>query len=80
MKTLNGFQVGRQIFECLGNRVSVFLAFTDKGSALVYGYLTTGKLFNDGHLHPGNLSETEILAVNISKIYNENGFMSGKTM
>jgi nucleoside permease NupC len=38
-------QTGREIFNCLGDRVSVFLSYADEGSGFVYGYLVTGKPF-----------------------------------
>jgi nucleoside permease NupC len=31
--------VGKSVFECLGTKVSDFLAFTDSGSVFVFGYL-----------------------------------------
>lgn len=33
------WQTGRQVFQCLGDKVARFLSFTDEGSAFVYGYL-----------------------------------------
>ncbi|XP_076349349.1 putative transporter YutK [Tachypleus tridentatus] len=41
------WSVGRDIFECTGDKIKRFLKFTDEGSAFVYGYLVTGKMKND---------------------------------
>ncbi|CAG2121265.1 unnamed protein product, partial [Medioppia subpectinata] len=35
---------GKQVFECIGQKVSTFLEFTDSGSSFVFGYLVSGKL------------------------------------
>ncbi|KAF2362673.1 Concentrative nucleoside transporter metazoan/bacterial [Trinorchestia longiramus] len=34
--------IGRTVFECLGDKVSTFLAYTDAGSEFVFGNLATG--------------------------------------
>lgn len=39
------WNVGRNIFQCLGDKVSIFLAYTDEGSGFVYGYLVTQQPF-----------------------------------
>lgn len=31
------WEVGRSIFDCLGNKVKTFLKYTDEGSSFVYG-------------------------------------------
>lgn len=31
------WEVGRQIFECAGDKITVFLQYTDVGSSFVYG-------------------------------------------
>lgn len=38
------WDVGQQIFQCLGDKISEFLNFTDLGSSFVFDYLVTGKL------------------------------------
>ena len=38
--------LGRQVFDCIGGKVTTFLAFTDAGSGMVFGYLVTGKPLN----------------------------------
>ena len=35
---------GKQIFECIGDKISAFLDFTDSGSEFVFGYLVNGRL------------------------------------
>ena len=35
---------GKQIFECIGEKISTFLDFTDSGSEFVFGYLVNGQL------------------------------------
>ncbi|EFX87744.1 hypothetical protein DAPPUDRAFT_96692 [Daphnia pulex] len=35
------WKTGQQVFACLGDRVSIFLKYTDAGSGLVYGHLVT---------------------------------------
>ena len=37
-------QVGREIFQCLGNKATIFLGFTDEGSSFVYGYLVSADI------------------------------------
>ena len=38
--------LGRQVFDCIGGKVTTFLGFTDAGSGMVFGYLVTGKPLN----------------------------------
>ncbi|GAB6028853.1 hypothetical protein CHUAL_004655 [Chamberlinius hualienensis] len=38
------WEVGKEVFECLGDKVQTFLNFTNQGSSFVYGYLVTGIL------------------------------------
>jgi len=40
------WDLGRQVFDCIGGKVTTFLAFTDAGSGMVFGYLVTGKPLN----------------------------------
>ena len=35
------WQLGRQVLQCIGDKVTTFLDYTTAGSALVYGYLVT---------------------------------------
>ena len=35
------WDVGRNIIDCLGDKVTIFLGYTDAGSGFVYGYLVT---------------------------------------
>ncbi|CAG2178005.1 unnamed protein product, partial [Oppiella nova] len=35
---------GKQVFECIGDKVTTFLDFTDSGSGFVFSYLVSGKL------------------------------------
>ena len=35
------WNVGVQIFQCIGEKAVTFLGYTDKGSAFVYGYLVS---------------------------------------
>ncbi len=35
---------GKDVFQCIGDKVSVFLEFSDEGSAFVFDYLVTGVL------------------------------------
>lgn len=35
---------GKQVFECIGEKISTFLDFTDSGSEFVFGYLVSGQL------------------------------------
>ncbi len=39
------WDVGRQVFQCLGDKSTSFLAFTDEGSSMVYGYLSNQQPF-----------------------------------
>ena len=38
------WDVGQNIFKCIGDKVVSFLTFTDAGSSFVYGYLVTGNV------------------------------------
>ncbi|XP_076349351.1 solute carrier family 28 member 3-like isoform X2 [Tachypleus tridentatus] len=38
------WDVGQEIFSCLGDKVKTFLEYTDFGSAFVFGYLITGEM------------------------------------
>ena len=40
---------GRHVFNCIGQRVSIFLNFTNAGADFVYGHLTSGR-DAQGHL------------------------------
>ncbi|KAG1660055.1 Solute carrier family 28 member 3 [Nymphon striatum] len=37
---------GKQLFACIGDKITTFLNFTDAGSSFVFGYLVTGQLKN----------------------------------
>lgn len=37
------WETGRQIIDCLGKKITIFLSYTDAGSGVVYGYLVTDK-------------------------------------
>jgi pyrimidine nucleoside transport protein len=36
------WSVGRSIFQCIGDKVATFLAYTDAGSSFVYGDMLIG--------------------------------------
>ena len=40
------WNVGVQIFQCIGEKAVTFLGYTDKGSAFVYGYLVSQTPFD----------------------------------
>lgn len=71
----NFFQTGRQIFACVGDRVSTFLSYADKGSTFVFGYLVTGQPFNPNPNE--NLTGINETASEISEIFNSQGYLSG---
>lgn len=35
------WDLGREIVQCLADKVTIFLSYTDAGSGFVYGYLVT---------------------------------------
>lgn len=39
------WEVGRSIFTCIGDKVKIFLGYTDEGSEFVFGFLVSGKNF-----------------------------------
>ena len=39
------WQVGRQVFQCLGDKMTTFLGFTENGSSFVYGFLIEEGVF-----------------------------------
>lgn len=55
------WEVGRNIFECLGDKVSTFLAYTDEGAGFVFGYLVTGQPFYPGAVVGSSPNKTEDL-------------------
>ena len=40
------WKVGKQIFQCIGEKAVTFLGYTDQGSAFVYGYLVNQRPFD----------------------------------
>jgi len=68
-------KTGRQIFGCLGDKVTLFLSYANQGSSFVYGYLVTGKPFNlEGKSNLTGVNET---AVEIAEIFNTQGYFNG---
>lgn len=47
------WSVGKNVFDCIGRKVKIFLDYTDAGSGFVFGYLVTQQPF-----YPGGLNET----------------------
>ena len=39
------WNVGRQVFQCLGDKITTFLAYTEDGSSFVYGRLIADGVF-----------------------------------
>ena len=39
------WKVGRQVFQCLGDKMTTFLGFTENGSSFVYGFLIEEGVF-----------------------------------
>ena len=37
--------MGRQVFQCLGDKMTTFLGFTENGSSFVYGFLIEEGVF-----------------------------------
>ena len=37
------WEVGKQVFQCLGEKITTFLGYTEEGSSFVYGYLVSEK-------------------------------------
>ncbi|XP_054161152.1 solute carrier family 28 member 3-like [Oppia nitens] len=52
------WEFGKQVFQCMGDKVSAFLEFTDAGSSFVFGYLVTGHL--DGNVTLADAGGTSI--------------------
>lgn len=40
-------EFGKQLFKCIGDKITAFLSFTDEGSTFLFGYLVTGKMKGD---------------------------------
>ncbi|XP_046655316.1 solute carrier family 28 member 3-like [Daphnia pulicaria] len=55
------WKTGQQVFACLGDRVSIFLKYTDAGSGLVYGHLVTDQ--NDSGIPLGTIFAFKALSV-----------------
>lgn len=37
------WELGRQVIQCLGDKITIFLDYSNEGSGFVYGYLVTDK-------------------------------------
>jgi len=37
------WELGRQVIQCLGEKITIFLDYSNEGSGFVYGYLVTDK-------------------------------------
>lgn len=53
------WDVGRNIIDCLGQKVTTFLGYTDVGSGFVYGYLVTDA--NESQTHLGTIFAFKVL-------------------
>lgn len=69
------WEVGRNVFQCIGDKVSAFLAFADEGSAFVYGYVVSGKPLNPGNINVTDQDQTMLFrefaeALNTGSVFN----------
>ena len=69
------WEVGRNIFQCIGDKVGYFLAYTDSGSGFVYGYLVYG--INSATLNSTNVDpeEFENIVFILNQIFGGGVFM-----
>ncbi len=37
------WELGRQVIQCLGDKITIFLDYSNEGSGFIYGYLVTDK-------------------------------------
>ncbi len=58
------WSLGKDIFKCIGDKVSTFLEFTDSGSSFVFGYLVTGVL--DGKIENVTIGNYSNLPITLS--------------
>ena len=56
------WEVGRQVFQCLGDKVAAFLGFADAGSGFVFSYLVTGQPLNVSAISKDIVTLPEILS------------------
>ena len=64
----NLLQVGQEIFHCLGDKVAVFLSYTNAGSSFVYNSLVDGKYLNPEAIRSYEWNETIISRDDIEKL------------
>lgn len=55
------WETGRQIVECLGKKITIFLNYSDEGSGLVYGYLVTDK--NNAGIALGTVFAFKVISI-----------------
>ena len=61
------WEVGQQVFQCLGDKITTFLGYTEDGSSFVYGYLVSQKPFITGVLPPNSTAFEVATLINESK-------------
>ncbi len=67
------------MFECLGDKVSKFLSYTDGGSFFVYGYLVTGQPFLPENVNVTDDPEKTQLFREVAQAFNQPSADSGLT-
>lgn len=59
--------LGRSAIECIGQKIDRFLAFTNRGSSFVFGYLVTQQIFNVNKLGNNSVAFNVTSEVNAAK-------------
>lgn len=62
------WNVGRQVIGCFGNKISIFLDYSNAGSGFVYGYLVTGN--NPAGIPLGTVFVFKVIAKTANNLVN----------
>ena len=62
------WEIGKNIFQCIGDKVTAFLGFTDAGSGFVYGRLADPENFPLFDINSLNMSVIDVTSINETQI------------
>ena len=62
------WEIGKNIFQCIGDKVTAFLGFTDAGSGFVYGRLADPENFPLFDINSLNMSVIDVTTINETQI------------
>ena len=75
------FQIGNQIFQCIGDKAAAFLGYTNAGATMVYGQLVDSNYLNSLAIKSYNWNSTVITDEQVETLaYIAEGLDHGRTM